>query len=336
MATHEETQPEREQGDQIEAQIGNVSGDAQVAVGKNITQLHAGRDLYSAETINIIYQQARVDPATVRERLSFGVCVQLLEGFRTQLDQATLPLESKALVAADGLQVVYYQGEKLNAVEVRPAKIKRLQDQIQLEIEAYRQSCLDSELDPQDPSKQEVVAAHTRILTQQIAQAQAILQTALIRFQHIKDVPAAPVAKDARLLPQYPYKFLDSFEEKDAAIFFGRKLETKDLLSQVLAHPLTILYAKSGTGKTSLLKAGIIPELAQEGDLAVYVRILKDPFTEVRQALNSCLHHPLEISQDTDLHDFLALINKREKRSLVLILDQFEEFFISIREDFLG
>jgi hypothetical protein len=48
--------------------------------------------------------------------------------------------------------------------------------------------------------------------------------------------------------------------------FFGRKRETRELASLVIAHSIVLLYGQSGTGKTSLLNAGLIRKLeAEEG-----------------------------------------------------------------------
>ncbi|MDX1521725.1 MAG: SIR2 family protein [Anaerolineae bacterium] len=71
-------------------------------------------------------------------------------------------------------------------------------------------------------------------------------------------VPAEPVV---RPLPDSPYKFLDFYDTGDEHIFFGRKVEKQQLTSLIHAHRLTLLYGASGTGKTSLLLAGVQPSL---------------------------------------------------------------------------
>ena len=55
------------------------------------------------------------------------------------------------------------------------------------------------------------------------------------------------------------------FEKTDKDVFFGRDHETTELLSLIVAHPIVLLYAQSGAGKTSMLNAGLIPALEQEG-----------------------------------------------------------------------
>jgi len=62
---------------------------------------------------------------------------------------------------------------------------------------------------------------------------------------------AATVERDA------PYVGLSVFSEDDAAIFFGREHERATLISNLRAARLTLLYAQSGTGKSSLLRAGV-------------------------------------------------------------------------------
>lgn len=60
------------------------------------------------------------------------------------------------------------------------------------------------------------------------------------------------------------------FERQHHDRFFGRKRELADLVSLVIAHPIVFLYGQSGTGKTSLLNAGLIPTLADQDGFDVF------------------------------------------------------------------
>jgi hypothetical protein len=62
-----------------------------------------------------------------------------------------------------------------------------------------------------------------------------------------------------------PYVGPRPFERDDKAFFFGRDHEASDLFSLVIAHRVLLLYAQSGAGKTSLINAGLIPLLEEEG-----------------------------------------------------------------------
>ena len=62
-----------------------------------------------------------------------------------------------------------------------------------------------------------------------------------------------------------PYPGPRPFEPGEHNLFFGRDREVADLLSLMIAHREVLLYAQSGAGKTSLLNAGVMPSLIQEG-----------------------------------------------------------------------
>ncbi|HEV2765532.1 MAG TPA: hypothetical protein VGV38_21290 [Pyrinomonadaceae bacterium] len=60
-----------------------------------------------------------------------------------------------------------------------------------------------------------------------------------------------------------PYVGPRPFDREDAPVFFGRDAEANELLSLVVAHPVVLLYAQSGAGKTSLLNARLLPLLEE-------------------------------------------------------------------------
>ena len=59
-----------------------------------------------------------------------------------------------------------------------------------------------------------------------------------------------------------PYKGLKAYESADAALFFGRQKATQSLLAKANESPFVIVAGASGTGKSSLVKAGLLPRLA--------------------------------------------------------------------------
>jgi WD40 repeat protein len=70
-------------------------------------------------------------------------------------------------------------------------------------------------------------------------------------------------AREHRLGAAAPYRYLDAFDVKDRAWFFGREAEVARLSALVDAHPRILLVGPSGAGKTSLLRAGLAAALAE-------------------------------------------------------------------------
>ena len=125
-----------------------------------------------------------------------------------------------------------------------------------------------------------------------------------------------------------PYKALLEFDIQDTALFYGRSTAILKLLAHIKRDQLTVLHAGSGVGKTSLLKAGIMPRLLADGHVPLYVRPYQTPVhLAIKQALPINLEDSTHLA-NISLYDFLrratSLISGRE---LIVILDQFEELF---------
>lgn len=135
-------------------------------------------------------------------------------------------------------------------------------------------------------------------------------------------------------LPDRPYPGLVSFEEQDAAIFFGREDETRALENQIdslfLGRPetarLLLLLGASGSGKSSLMRAGVIPRFKSDTK-----HFCLDPITPRGDPLGE-----LAFALDLDLDDIdaeaaakliLAEIKKRAPtyQRALLPIDQAEE-----------
>ena len=54
------------------------------------------------------------------------------------------------------------------------------------------------------------------------------------------------------------------FEKEDSDRFFGRTRESEELLSLIIAHRAVLVYAQSGAGKSSLLRAGVMKRLEDQ------------------------------------------------------------------------
>ena len=142
--------------------------------------------------------------------------------------------------------------------------------------------------------------------------------------------------------PQSPYKLLDSYEIQDAASYFGRKTDISRLMQIVLAQPLVILCGESGVGKSSLVKAGVIPLLAKNGFTYLYVRCGANPAQRLRDELSAMVHgNTLSTATGNfEVVDLLHRLSLVDGTMLVIFVDQFEELFTKAdvlnRNDFIA
>ena len=144
----------------------------------------------------------------------------------------------------------------------------------------------------------------------------------------------APDAAEPPAAP--PYKFLNYFEEPDSASFAGRDDEVQEALAGLTRGKTYVLYGRSGLGKTSLLLAGLFPRLRERGYHPLRVRLLESPVEDFCAALAGELHCP-ELAEPMPRGErqqrvphVLEVLSAREP--LVIVLDQFEEFFVRFRD----
>jgi len=85
---------------------------------------------------------------------------------------------------------------------------------------------------------------------------------------------------------QSPYPGLRAFDERDAARFFGRSEEIVRLARHLDEHPLVALVGPSGVGKSSLIRAGVVPRLkASERWETVTLRPGRHPLHALAEAV---------------------------------------------------
>lgn len=140
----------------------------------------------------------------------------------------------------------------------------------------------------------------------------------------------------ARALPPEdtgPFRGLLRFEASDRDVYFGRTAEVASTLELLRTRGFVTLVGPSGSGKSSLARAGIVPAI-REGALgwparwnALTVAPGRDPWTTVGEALRTWLG--IDESGGTlgppDLVAHLAERVDREGRGLLLVIDQLEE-----------
>jgi hypothetical protein len=145
-------------------------------------------------------------------------------------------------------------------------------------------------------------------------------------------------------LPVSPYKGLANYSEQDAALFFGRDREREVLIANLKARGLTVLYGESGVGKSSLLRAGVMADLAEAArrnldelgtpeHLPVIFSAWRDePVAGLAAAIGAAVQRFADARADPADEDSLAAIidwaAEATDAHLLVILDQFEEHFL--------
>jgi len=130
-----------------------------------------------------------------------------------------------------------------------------------------------------------------------------------------------------------PYIGLRPYEEREHSLFFGRDRDKQLLQNKIYSAPLTILYAPSGVGKTSLLKTLLIPGLRNEGDGVLYVDQWRheDPYATLKR--NLCGHLSARVdSEDQTKQSLVDILRSHsahtESTSFIMVLDQFEQILV--------
>jgi DNA-binding SARP family transcriptional activator len=149
----------------------------------------------------------------------------------------------------------------------------------------------------------------------------------------------APDAGTARAGARNPYKGLRPFSELDAADFFGRDALLERLLGAIRdGARLVALVGPSGSGKSSVVAAGLVPRLRAAAipgsDRWVIASMIPGarPLEEVEAVVSNAAGLPIGLAELLDHRDGSdspgpALRTMPADGRLVLIVDQFEELF---------
>ncbi|MBI4786523.1 MAG: hypothetical protein HY782_05710 [Chloroflexi bacterium] len=145
-----------------------------------------------------------------------------------------------------------------------------------------------------------------------------------------------------------PYKGLHYFDEGDAALFFGRERLVETLVSHLNEYHLLTVVGASGSGKSSLVRAGLIPALKAgkplaDGNRQWEIHVIT-PTSHPLEALAASLTRsaPSLLATTTLMDDLahdprgLRVYAHRivpEGKRLLLAIDQFEELFTLCREE---
>lgn len=150
------------------------------------------------------------------------------------------------------------------------------------------------------------------------------------------------VSPPSTLPIENPYKGLHAFEERDSGVFFGRERLVERLVSRIGSpgseSRFVVLVGPSGSGKSSVVKAGLVPALrrgAVRGAEDWFIAEMVpggEPFEELETALlNVAVDPPSALLEQlqADERGLRRVLDRimPEDSSLVLVVDQFEELF---------
>ncbi|MDJ0619727.1 MAG: CHAT domain-containing protein [Calothrix sp. MO_192.B10] len=148
-----------------------------------------------------------------------------------------------------------------------------------------------------------------------------------------------------------PYRGLYAFREQDAHLFFGREEFTQNLVAAVRKKPLVAVVGPSGSGKSSVVFAGLVPQLKQD-TLAnwqiIHFRPGNNPIEGLARAFTPLLWFEdenaqrlfeleLQVAVEQDSQALYRIIEIYVQQNpgtrLVLIADQFEELYTLAPEE---
>lgn len=158
----------------------------------------------------------------------------------------------------------------------------------------------------------------------------------------IKGVPFGPDTPVVRDRDVAPYRGLRAFGEEDAPFFFGRDSEVQRLLEKLKSDAFLAVLGPSGSGKSSLVRAGLVPELRAgalgrgAGWKVCVVRPGAAPLTALAaqlvklnpgQTMQTTLDSLAEDPRTLHLSVELALADSAPGDRVLVIVDQLEEVF---------
>ena len=155
---------------------------------------------------------------------------------------------------------------------------------------------------------------------------------------HELNLPPAPPLDES----QNPYRGLESFDESNSNLFFGRQVLSEKLYRFCAERPLTVVLGASGTGKSSLVKAGLIPYIKNsEKDWTILtpIRPGESPFLALNDVLirigigkNQANGKGERILAPLRIWEYLQQwMQSNPDTKLLVVIDQVEELFTLCR-----
>jgi len=155
---------------------------------------------------------------------------------------------------------------------------------------------------------------------------QANWNSEIARLRRLLDQPE-PVLEKINC----PYPGMVSFRADDARFFYGREAEIDDMLQYLRHQRFLVVIGDSGSGKSSLISAGLLPKLNESSFFPPgywLVRTMRpgiQPLQSLLQVIGA------DLTQSTQAISDLLTANPPAQR-LLLVIDQFEELFTQVSQ----
>lgn len=158
--------------------------------------------------------------------------------------------------------------------------------------------------------------------------------TGTVNITYISQTKTEGEIQSLKFNKDSPYLSLNKFLEEDQDKFFGRKDWTDELTKYLQEKNVLLLLGASGSGKSSLIRAGVIPKLRQYW--GSFINLTFEPDVNPFESLYICLANQpkyrqseAEIAKTGEKDTLINVVSnlKQDARWLIFI-DQFEELFI--------
>jgi len=150
-------------------------------------------------------------------------------------------------------------------------------------------------------------------------------------------------------IDESPYAGLSSFQENDAGKFFGRNREIAAMMTRIRDQPLMAVVGSSGVGKSSFVRAGLVPALKRSGETweTLVIRPGRKPLEALASVIQPMVATAVNLADEMEeqkklvdtlrrepghLGHVLRGRARRDNRRLLLFVDQFEELYTQVAE----
>jgi hypothetical protein len=131
-----------------------------------------------------------------------------------------------------------------------------------------------------------------------------------------------------------PYRGLEPFDERHAAVFFGRTVAIDRLEAETREQPFVAVVGASGSGKSSIVRAGLIPRVKTAGWLITVMQPGTRPIDELASALGAVATEEVDLAgSPADISSTVSGVIADRRVRLLLLVDQFEELWTVADEE---